>query len=146
MSPQSECAHRGFIRGCMQRERNTMLHFLLPLEPFLVPSKKPLRVMQEVSSCTTGHKPTHPHLQNQETRRLVEILQKTQTEGERRSRSQNRYEPPPSNVANFSAGKTETFSSSNLYQSSSSSSIVLWSGSVAWLAFGWKTLFLANPI
>ena len=135
--PRSGCAHRDFIHLSM-REYNVTL---FASRTVLVPSMEALCVMQEVSSCTVGHKRTRLRLQRGS---------KGQHENSHKGRAPitiaDEDEPPPSNVVNFSAGKMETFSSSNLYQSSSSSSIVLCSDSVAWLALGWKTLFLTNPM
>ena len=115
----------------------------LPPDPTLFLLREALCVMQGASSCTTGHKPTRPPLEKRKVSR--KIPKSPNAEGVSITIT-GQDEPPPSNVANFSAGKMETFSSSNLYQSSSSSSIVLWSGSVAWLVLGWKTLFLTNPM
>jgi len=130
-----------FICAC-----GMLCYTFLPLDLSLFLLWKTLCVMQEVSSCTIGHKPTRPRLQKFLSKNVSRKIPKGPN-GERVSITiTGEDEPPPSNVVNFSAGKMETFSSSNLYQSSSSSSIVLWSGSVAWLVLGWKTLFLTNPM
>jgi len=104
---------------------------------------------------TCSYKATHTqknlHLQIKNPIVKFFLNSQKQNEGEKK-----KYLPPPSSVVNFSTGKSDTLSSSNLYQSSLSSSIPMGvakgragAPSTAVGAGGlaaWNTLFLTKPI